>query len=90
MAEAFLEFNHAVTGPDGQIYHARVCGRLIEPVEDGRWEGWLEFEPEGAGRAAAVRTPRETVQPKRSDLEYWGTGLTPVYLEGALARALEG
>ena len=36
----------------------------------------------------AVRSPRETTQPNRRDTEYWATGLTPVYLEGALRRAL--
>src|SRR4029450_11306906 len=32
---------------------------------------------------------REATQPNLTDLRYWATGLTPVYLEGALARALE-
>ena len=36
--------------------------------------------------AASVR--RETTQPNRTDAEYWATGLTRVYLEGALDRAL--
>jgi hypothetical protein len=36
-----------------------------------------------------VRSPRETTQPNRADTEYWATGLTPVYLDGALARALK-
>ena len=35
-----------------------------------------------------LRSPRETTQPNRQDVEYWATGLTPVYLEGALRRAL--
>ena len=35
-----------------------------------------------------VQSPRETTQPNLTDLNYWATGLTPVYLEGALARAL--
>ena len=37
----------------------------------------------------AVRSGRETTQPNLTDLEYWAQGLTPVYLEGALRRALE-
>lgn len=86
MAEALLDFNYSVTGPDGRPYRARVCGH---PMDNERWEGWLEFEAADAGPARSLRTPRETVQPNRSDLEYWGTGLTPVYLEGALTRALE-
>lgn len=86
MADALLDFNYAVTGPDGRPYRARVCGRALE---NERWEGWIEFEPADGGPGEALRSPRETVQPKRSDLEYWGTGLTPIYLEGALARAVE-
>jgi hypothetical protein len=34
-----------------------------------------------------MRTGRETTQPNRPDLLYWATGLTAVYLEGALDRA---
>jgi len=37
-----------------------------------------------------VRSGRETTQPNLVDLEYWATGLTPVYLDGALRRALAG
>jgi hypothetical protein len=35
-----------------------------------------------------IRTVRETTQPNLTDLKYWATGLTQVYLEGALARTL--
>src|SRR5262249_20090927 len=35
-----------------------------------------------------LRSPRETTQPNRTDTEYWSTGLSLVYLEGALSRAL--
>jgi hypothetical protein len=55
-------------------------------MADGSWQGWIEFVPVNAG--VPVRTPRETTQPNRTDTQYWATGLTPVYLEGALARAL--
>lgn len=37
-----------------------------------------------------LRSGRETTQPNLTDLEYWATGVTPVYLEGALERALAG
>jgi hypothetical protein len=56
-------------------------------MADGSWQGWIEFVPIDAG--VPVRTPRETTQPNRTDTQYWATGLTPVYLEGALARALK-
>jgi hypothetical protein len=35
-----------------------------------------------------VRTNRETSQPNLVDLEYWATGVSAVYLQGALERAL--
>lgn len=52
----------------------------------GTWQGWIEFVP--LDGAEPVRSPRETTQPNREDTRYWATGLTPVYLEGALSRAL--
>jgi hypothetical protein len=52
------------------------------------WQGWLEFDPVGGGET--IRSQRETTQPNRADTEYWASGLTPIYLEGALKRALEG
>jgi catechol 2,3-dioxygenase-like lactoylglutathione lyase family enzyme len=82
MAEVLLQFDSRVTGVDGRPYLAQVCGRV---ADDGLWEAWLEFDPEDGG--AVLRTPRETEQPNRRDLEYWATGLTVGYLEGALARA---
>jgi hypothetical protein len=80
--EVLLQFDGAVAGGDGRAYVARVCGR---ETGNGLWEGWIEFDP-GDG-TAVLRTPRETEQPNRRDLEYWATGLTRAYLEGALARA---
>jgi hypothetical protein len=50
------------------------------------WDGWLVFFPVGGGRVIA--TDRETTQPSLAALTYWASGLTPVYLEGALVRAL--
>jgi hypothetical protein len=35
-----------------------------------------------------LSTEQETSQPDRKAVEYWAGGLEPVYLEGALARAL--
>jgi hypothetical protein len=52
----------------------------------GLWQGWVEFQPIEGG--PAVRSPRETTQPNRTDTAYWATGLSAVYLEGALRRAL--
>ncbi|HSJ32133.1 MAG TPA: hypothetical protein VK933_11910 [Longimicrobiales bacterium] len=78
-----VQFESPVSGEDGRAYIARVCGRQ---AADNMWEGWIEFDP-GSG-APVLRTPRETTQPNKPDLEYWATGLTEAYLEGALERAM--
>lgn len=83
MAEVFTEFETTVRGDSGREYVARACGR---ECDDGHWEGWLEFVPLDGGEV--VLSARETTQPNRVDTEYWATGLTPIYLEGALSRAL--
>jgi hypothetical protein len=51
------------------------------------WQGWIEFIPVHGGEPR--RSPRETTQPNRTDTVYWATGLTSVYLEGALRRAMD-
>ena len=83
MAEVLVEFGEAVTAEDGRNYTARAVGA---EMTDGKWQGWLEFVPLGDGEP--VRSSRETTQPNRTDTEYWATGLTYIYLEGALRRAL--
>ena len=83
MAETLLQFKHPVAGPDGTLYEARACGG---PTPGGTWHGWIEFVSLDGGEP--VRSPRETTQPNRTDTEYWATGLTQVYLEGSLRRAL--
>lgn len=84
MAVVLVEFADAITSEDGKNYTARACG---SEMPDGRWQGWIEFLPIGDGEP--VRSSRETTQPNRRDAEYWATGLTHVYLEGALHRALK-
>lgn len=83
MAEVLLEYAEPIRS-DGKTYTARACG--AEMRDGGRWQGWIEFVPIGEGEP--VRSARETTQPNRKDTVYWATGLTPVYLEGALQRAL--
>lgn len=85
MAEVLVEFDAAFPGPDGAAYAPRACAR---EADDGRWEGWIEFSDLESG--AVIRSARETTQPTRDGVMYWATGLTRVYLEGALARALAG
>jgi hypothetical protein len=84
MAETLLQYQKPVTGPDEALYEARACGG---PMDGGGWEGWIEFVPMDGG--APLRSRRETTQPNRTDTEYWATGLTQVYLEGALRRTLD-
>ena len=83
LAEVLVEYPDPVRGEDGREYSARACGA---ERGDGMWHGWIEFVPSDGG--APIRSPRETTQPNRVDTHYWATGLTPVYLEGALHRAL--
>ncbi len=78
-----IEFKRSVTDAEGRRYRVRALGAQ---AEDGLWEGWLEFIPEDG--SPHVSTSRETVQPNLMDAEYWAAGLEPVYLEGALERAL--
>ena len=84
MAEVLVQFSDPVSAPDGRAYIARACG---SEMPDGLWQGWIEFEPMAGG--VVLRTGRETTQPKRDDAIYWATGLTAVYLEGALERAMK-
>jgi hypothetical protein len=82
MAEVLTVFEAPVSDELG-TYQARAVGR---PGRDGMWEGWIEFVP-AQGRGDVLVTGVETTQPERSHVAYWATGLTPVYLEGALRRA---
>jgi hypothetical protein len=82
VAEVLVQFTDPVVSPEKRLFVARACGA---EMADGLWEGWIEFIPADGG--PAQRTRRETTQPKREDAVYWATGLTPVYLEGALERA---
>lgn len=83
--ETLLRFQHVVTDDGGFEYAACARGRAMD---DGMWEGWVEFEPVRGG--PSLLTGRETIQPNHVDAVYWATGLTHVYLEGALVRALDG
>jgi hypothetical protein len=84
VSEVLLEYPSPVSSTNGRNYHARACA---SEMATGLWQGWIEFLPVDPTESA-VRSPRETTQPNRTDTQYWATGLTPVYLEGALKRAL--
>lgn len=83
MAEVLVEYPDVVIGDDGKRYIARAVGAQVAAHS---WHGWIEFESMDEG--AVMRSGRETTQPNLKDAVYWATGITPVYLEGALRRAL--
>lgn len=83
MAELLVAFTAPTRSTTGDLYWPRALGRV---ADDGLWEAWIEFTR--AGDDEVVCTSRETEQPNRADLVYWAQGLTDIYLEGALGRAL--
>jgi hypothetical protein len=83
MSEVLRSFEEPIRDDSGE-YRARVVARL---ADDGMWEGWLEFVPRNGGLAEALVSPAESRQPEREHLEYWASGLSVVYAEGALRRA---
>lgn len=83
MAELLQEYASTVTDADDTTYIVRSYG---EERSDGTWIGWLEFHPTDLTQPV-LRTEQETSQPNRSAVEYWATGLEPVYFEGAFERA---
>ena len=84
MAEVLRSFPESIRHSSG-AYKARVVGRR---AADGMWEGWFEFIPMEAREDQVVVSSTESRQPAREHLEYWAQGLSVVYAEGALDRAL--
>src|SRR5580765_1971897 len=82
MAETLQQYPGTIVAEDATEYEARACAA---PMADGLWHGWIEIVPVGEGHP--VRSPRETTQPNRTDAVYWASGLSRIYLEGALRRA---
>ena len=83
MAEMILQYTSKFHDENSITYAVIAAG---EPMAGGTWEGWLEFHPVDKTRPV-LRTERETTQPDRAALEYWASGLEPLYFEGAFARA---
>jgi hypothetical protein len=83
MAEILVTLPDVLITGNGQTYAAHAVGAET-PL--GQWEAWIEFIPADGG--PPVTSPRETTQPNRTAALYWAGGLTAIYLEGALARAL--
>lgn len=83
MAERVHTYTNVVLDGRGVEYRVHADGA---PDDLGAWHGWLVFEPQSGG-GPVLRTGRETTQPNREDLEYWASGLEPIYLDGAIERA---
>lgn len=81
MAEMIQSYAELVRDASGEEYAVHAYG---EARGDGNWVGWLEFH---SSLGAVRRTGRETTQPNHEALRYWASGLEPVYLDGAFARA---
>lgn len=85
MTVLLQEYTSEVIAADGTIYTVRSFG---DERADGTWVGWLEFVPVDPTKPS-LRTGQETSQPNLTAVEYWATGLEPVYFEGAFERAQE-
>lgn len=83
MPEIIQQYAPQFHDENGAAYLVTAYG---EARPDGTWEGWLEFHPVDKTKPM-MRTERETTQPDRTALEYWASGLEPLYFEGAFARA---
>jgi hypothetical protein len=82
MAEVLRTFDTTVTDGSHE-YVGRAVGRK---AADGMWEGWMEFIPVAESGEVIVGGV-ESRQPEKEHLEYWASGLSPVFLEGAFDRA---
>jgi len=83
MFQLVRQYGTVVDAAGVGVYHARAYGEL---QADGWWGGWLVFFPFGTG--TTVATDRETTQSSFANLVRWSSTIGPVYLEGALERAL--
>jgi hypothetical protein len=84
MTEIIADVETTVVSPDGHEYYVQVGG---ERLATGLWEAWLEFVPLD-GSLDVLLTTTETTQPTRDAVVRWSETVTPVYLQGALARAV--
>jgi hypothetical protein len=77
------EYANPVRSSDGRSWVAQAWA---DQLPRGGWEGWFAFLPDDGGEP--VWTDAETTQGRLAWLRHWAAGIEPVYLEGALARAL--
>ncbi len=74
-----------ITAENGDRYVAQV---YAEQSDEGLWQAWCVFFPDGKHGGNPVATDRETTQTNYDAVRYWASGLTHIYYEGALDRAL--
>jgi len=81
-----IHFVQQYSGTLVDEYGLRYVARVYAARRpDGLWDGWFVFFPLDGGRALA--TDRETTQSNFGAVRYWATGITTLYLDGALERA---
>jgi hypothetical protein len=83
MSDLMMECPDTVSDSRGTF---RAWVMAAESVNGG-WEGWLEFVPSDRDTSAVYTTAIETRQHDRATVAQWASGLSHVYVEGALARA---
>lgn len=83
MAEIIADLETSVVSAQTGEYYVQV---VAEQLPGGLWDAWLEFVPL-ANDQDVLLTDTETTQSSREDLERWSATLTPVYVQGAFARA---
>jgi hypothetical protein len=76
------QYSGTLVDPYGRQYVARVYS-ACRP--DDLWDAWFVFFPLDGGRPLA--SDRETTQISLGAVRYWATGITSLYLDGALERA---
>jgi hypothetical protein len=79
MAEMICQLPDPVLSSEGVAWVVQLWAE-----GDERWHGWLVFI---AADGRILRTGPETSQADQSALRVWASGLRPVDLDDALARA---
>jgi hypothetical protein len=84
VTELIHQYSTLLAAADGERYVVRAyAGRQPR----GLWEAWFVFIPLSGGNPLV--TEPETTQSKRPDVVYWASGISRLYLQGALGRASE-
>src|SRR6185369_5158225 len=81
MAEVLFLYDTPLALTEGPSYSPRACGR---EMEDGLWEGWIEFLPDAGSHARAAATPGPAAGPRHAGLSRTGRRASAV----ARARGL--